>query len=228
MAAAIVMQTERGREWGLGFLPSNLMAVIENPVDDSFASEPIVPIDRRPLLVMAAGRLTYQKGFDLLIEAFASSKARHFGWILRICGAGEEITNLKKLAELADVSGVVELPGLCQDLRAELSSAQVFVLSSRSEGFPNVLLEAMASGCAVIAADCPSGPAEIVIQGVNGLLIKSGDSGALRDALDSLCARPILRQKLSSAAEQVRTRFSSFEVASKWLALFQRIADSND
>jgi GalNAc-alpha-(1->4)-GalNAc-alpha-(1->3)-diNAcBac-PP-undecaprenol alpha-1,4-N-acetyl-D-galactosaminyltransferase len=227
-AAAVVMQTDRGRDWAIGFLPSTKVSVIENPVDDSYATSPLVPTSQRPLRVIAAGRLVYQKGFDLLIKAFANSRARQLGWILRICGAGEELTNLRQLAGLSGVADRVEFPGLCPDLSKEFATAQVFVLSSRSEGFPNVLLEAMASGCAVIAADCASGPAEIITPGVNGVLVKPEKPAALREALDALCVSIRLREKLAETAVHVRTQFGADQVATKWLSLFQRLCDSRE
>ncbi|HOS28907.1 MAG TPA: glycosyltransferase, partial [Deltaproteobacteria bacterium] len=96
---------------------------------------------------------------------------------------------------------------------------------SRYEGFPNALLEAMACGCAVIAADCPSGPAEIIRHGVNGLLVPRENITALSTAMDRLMQDSNTRQRLSDQALKVKETFSQGEIMNRWNALIQKILD---
>ncbi|MFY9175634.1 MAG: glycosyltransferase, partial [Peptococcia bacterium] len=103
--------------------------------------------------------------------------------------------------------------------------ADLFVLPSRYEGFPNALLEAMACGCAVIAADCPSGPAEIIHDGVNGLLVPREDITALSAAMDRLMHDDSIRQRLSGQALKVKETFSQGEIMNRWDALIQKVLD---
>jgi glycosyltransferase involved in cell wall biosynthesis len=173
-------------------------------------------VDKGPRVLMAAGRLVHQKGFDLLIESFAALHHTHPDWELVIVGEGELREQLVQLADRHGVSGKVRLPGIVRDLKGVLSGAEIFVLSSRSEGFPNVLLEAMAAGRAVVAADCPTGPGEIIRNDENGLLIPAEDAAALIHALELLMSDATLRKRLGSNARNVSEAYSLDSVMRKW------------
>ena len=116
------------------------------------------------------------------------------------------------------------MPGVVQDPENWMASAAVFVLPSRYEGFPNVLLEAMAMGCAVIAADCDSGPREIVRNGVDGLLVPVEDVEALAGALNKLLEDANLRSRLSSAALSVRERYAKEPILKRWELLMGEVS----
>ena len=162
------------------------------------------------------GRLTRQKGFDVLLRAFARCHPQNLQWSLIILGEGEERGRLEALAVQLGIESAVRLPGYVPDASRLLRDGDLFVLSSRYEGFPNALLEAMACGLAVISTDCPSGPGEIVRHGVDGLLIPPEDVDALSIAMRQLIATPDDRKRLGSRAVEVVERFSLTSVMRSW------------
>ena len=129
--------------------------------------------------ILAAGRLTPQKGFDLLIEAFARLAAAHPDWRLRICGGGPEREELERLIDQHGLADVVSLTGRVKRLGEEMARASLFVLSSRFEGFPLILVEAMSKGLPVVSFDCPTGPREVIHDHRNGILVPPADIDAL-------------------------------------------------
>ncbi|PVR98801.1 hypothetical protein C4663_23105, partial [Salmonella enterica subsp. enterica serovar Give] len=133
-------------------------------------------------LIVALGRLVPQKGFDLLIDAFALVGPQLPEARLEIWGAGPEEARLRAQIARLGLADRVSLPGQTTHAADVLSSATVVALSSRVEGFPNVLLEAMALGRPVVALDCRYGPAEIIRHGVDGLLVTSREPHALAGA----------------------------------------------
>jgi len=143
-------------------------------------------------LVVAAGRLCRQKGFDLLLEAFGRIAREFPAARLIILGKGEERDPLRTLADSLGISARVDFPGWFPNPHAVISRASAFVLSSRYEGFPNALLEAMACGTPVVSTDCPSGPREI-LEDEAGLLVPTEDPEAMAEALRALLSDPLLR-----------------------------------
>lgn len=150
--------------------------------------------------ILAAGRLTRQKGFDMLIPAFAQVAARHGDWRLRICGEGRLREDLEALINQHGLAGAVTLAGQVEEMGTEMAAASIYVLSSRFEGFPLVLLEAMSKGMAVVGFDCPTGPADLIDQGRNGLLVPDGDVDALARQLLALVEDEELRRRCGAAA----------------------------
>jgi glycosyltransferase involved in cell wall biosynthesis len=193
-----------------------LIACLPNAVPASH----VPPSSDTAPVILAAGRLTRQKGFDRLVRAFAPVAARHPEWTLRICGGGPKGAALHRLVEELQLQGRVELPGRIGDMAAERSRASVFALSSRFEGLPMVLLEAMASGLAVVAFDCPTGPGDVIDHGRDGLLVAEGDVPALTDALIAVVEDAGLRRALGAAAAQKATAYAPATIAASWEALF--------
>jgi glycosyltransferase involved in cell wall biosynthesis len=211
-ASAIVVQTRSVVAWARTVVPLRKIWVIPNPARK--LHEPTRPRD--DTIVLAAGRLEKRKGFDVLLEAFAVSRLIQRGYRLVILGEGPERGALVSLAARLGIVSAVDMPGLESSPEEWMERASVFVLPSRYEGFPNVLVEAMAMGCAVIAADCPSGPNEIIRDGEDGLLVAPEDHMALSAALKRLLEDDALRQRLGRAAVAVRHRFSPEGVLDQW------------
>ena len=125
------------------------------------------------------GRFKYQKGFDMLVDAFAGVAERHPDWRLRIVGHGHLREPLQERIDALGLGDSVELAGPTDDVPGEMARASIYALSSRFEGFPLVLIEAMSKGMAIAAFDCPTGPAEIIDDHRNGLLVPALDTPAL-------------------------------------------------
>jgi glycosyltransferase involved in cell wall biosynthesis len=170
--------------------------------------------DRR--VVVAAGRLTPQKGFDLLIPAFADVVREHPGWQLRIHGAGPQRAELRQAILDHDLYNHVFLMGPTPDLGAALAQGSIFVLSSRFEGFGMVIVEAMSKGLAVVSFDCERGPAEIISNGEDGLLVPALDTNALAAAITALASDRERRAQLGAAAVQTARRYDREAIGARW------------
>lgn len=193
--------------------------VVPNAVDVP-APGPGVP--REPV-VLAAGRLAHQKGFDLLVEAWAPVARTHPGWRLVIHGRGGLEQALRAQVAEAGLSNRVLLPGFADDLPARMRSASVFALSSRFEGMPMVMLEAMASGLPIVAFDCPTGPRQLMRHEESGLLVQRGSVPGLSAALERLVADPALRGRLAAGGRHRVEDFSVPRVAARWEQLFAEL-----
>src|SRR5699024_364664 len=133
-------------------------------------------------VILAIGRLTYQKGFDILIEAFRKI-SKKYSMKLIILGEGEQRQELELLINKYALGDRISLQGFVDNPYRYMKRAAIFVLPSRWEGFPNVLVEAMACGVPVVATTCPGGSIEILENGKWGELVEPGDSDALVDAI---------------------------------------------
>ena len=188
--------------------------VIPNPVSVPFDAG-IARADGRKKTVMAMGRLVHQKGFDRLIAAFSMVATNHPGWSLTIWGEGNDRQKLERLRDRLDLKGRVALPGWTPDPFTEMREAGLFVMSSRYEGFPNVLCEAMACGVPVLSFDCP-GPRHIVRDGIDGVLVPSDDVNKLAEAMDRLMADQVERERLATNGIDVTKRFAKDKVMGMW------------
>lgn len=160
-------------------------------------------------IITAIGRLGSEKGFEHLIKAAALLKRSSIDCKLVIVGEGNERKNLEHLISELRLQDTVQLVGFQQNPYKFLSRSTVFVLSSLYEGFPNVLLEALSLGIPSVATRCPTGPDEIVTDGVNGILVPTADSQALADGIKRIMLDAALRKKFSEAG---KTRAEDFHV----------------
>lgn len=211
-ATSLVVMTERARARQPARVRKKTI-VIPNPVTPLPRAMPRPDAGCR---VVAVGRLDRQKGFDILIASFAQVVERVPDAVLTIYGEGPERSALEKqiselgLQETVHLSGVTQVPG------EWVSPGDVFALSSRFEGFANVVLEAMSSGMAVVSVDCPWGPSEIVQDGTTGLLVPMGSKEALATAITRVLTDPELRGSFCEAGPPSLDRFSTATVLAKW------------
>ncbi len=178
-------------------------------------------------VVVSAGRITRQKGFDRLIPAFAPVADKHPDWQLKIFGNRQDeavAADLDGLIAVHDKQRSITLAGFTSHLHREMAKASIYVMSSRYEGFPMVLLEAMACGLPVVSFDCPSGPADIIADGENGLLVRNGDVEALASAMNTLVENPEMRRSMGAAARVAVERYAPPAIAARWEELFQETA----
>ena len=222
-ARALVVQTDDVRRWAEHVTSPRKIHVIPNFIQIRKAYD--VPAEKSLGFrrIIGVGRLGFEKGFDSLIEAFALSGAASRGWRLTILGEGPERNALEELVERIGLSDAVDLPGSVADPTSWLRSSEIFVLSSRFEGFPNVLLEAMACGMPVIAFDCPSGPSTIVRHGVDGLLVPTGDTRALASTIRALIENPEERKRLARRAQEVIGRFEIDAIMNQWIQIIDKV-----
>lgn len=213
---AVAVLTRTDREDYRALLPHTPIVRIPNAIH----ALDRVPSRQENRLVVAAGRLVPQKGFDLLVPAFKQVVRRHPDWRLRIYGTGPKKAGLRALIEEHRLGDNVTLMGHNDRLHEELAQASLYVLSSRFEGLPMVMIEAMAHALPVVAFDCPTGPRDVITDGVDGLLVPPRDVDALAGALSRLIDDRELRRRMGEAAARTARDYAPGTVTPLWERLF--------
>ena len=216
--AKVVVLTSKDKEYFDSLLPIDKTIVIPNPAKIRCFSN----IQKIPQRIVAAGRLVEQKGFDTLIEAYKSVHCQYPEWKLYIFGDGPLRNSLQSQIEGANLKDVISLCGNTDNLAYELSISQFFVLSSRFEGFPMVLVEAAAQGLPCVSFDCPNGPADI-INNKNGILVKDQDIDSLITSIKYMIENPDQLKRMSIGAKQISQIYSETEICKKWEVLFEEL-----
>jgi glycosyltransferase involved in cell wall biosynthesis len=200
--------------------------VINNPIDVERirrqAAEPLAAEPSRPFVV-SVGRLQYQKGHDILLRAFAASAFRDSHDVVLV-GRGSEERRLRALAAELGIGARVRFESFVDNPWNWVARAELFVLPSRWEGFPNALGEALACDTAVLAADCRFGPGELIEHDANGWLVPPEDSQALAGALDRLLGDPALRARLAAGGRQRVEAFRLERIIPEYVRLFEEQA----
>jgi glycosyltransferase involved in cell wall biosynthesis len=229
LADGVVMLTSEGLDWLNDRIPSARGAVIPNPVSYPLAASkprlsPDLYIHAERYLLLAVGRLDRGKQFDLLLDAFRVLAQRYPFWDLVILGDGPERASLEKQVERLGLCGRAFLPGRVGNVGDWYTRAELYVMSSRFEGFPNTLAEAMAYGCAAVSYDCDTGPRDIIRHELDGLLVTPvGDVPALIMALDRLMGDDVERKRMSVQASSVQVRYSLPSIMTMWDRLFTEV-----
>jgi glycosyltransferase involved in cell wall biosynthesis len=174
-------------------------------------------------IIVAAGRLSRVKGFDMLIDAFARLASQHPSWRLHIYGSGKQRHRLDRRIADAGLPDQVALMGRSATLGQQMCKASIYVLSSRREGAPMVLLEAMSLGLPVIAFDCHTGPQEMITHGHDGVLVPPNDVTALAAAMAGLMNDPARRRALAENGRQTVQRYDLDKITPQWTKLLEEL-----
>ncbi len=214
-AVVLVNQTEAAASWFRSWMGSKI-SIVPNPVMEPMFQEGPAELELLPHALVAMGRLHPQKGFDTLLQAMAIVHAAAPELRLTVLGEGPLRSDLESLRNDLGLMDVVTFPGRVKRPHDVLKQAELFILSSVTEGFPNVLCEAMAVGLPVVSTNCPSGPNEIIESGQNGQLVPVGDAQAMAAAVLSLMDDDVARKEMGNSARHVVQRFSLPEVLRAW------------
>jgi len=188
----------------------------------SFYPEQIAAGDAKSAI--AVGRLVYEKGFDLLIEAWTCVYEKHPDWELHIYGDGNEKENLLRLIQNKQLGPVVKIHEPEKDIYNQYVKNSMFLFPSRYlEALPMVLIEAMSCGLPLIAFDSPCGPKDIVVDGENGFLIKFGDTKTLSDRIIQLIESDRLRKSMGIKAHEMSLNYSEEIIMKQWIKLFNEL-----
>ncbi|MGM9767300.1 MAG: glycosyltransferase family 4 protein [Candidatus Cryptobacteroides sp.] len=178
--------------------------------------------------IIAVGRLDYQKSFDRLIQAWelVQKTNKYHEWRLDIFGQGEWHDMLQRMIDEAGLQDTVHINTPTTHIGDEYAHSSMLVMSSHYEGFPMVMIEAMACGLPVVTFDYKCGPGDIIQDGVNGLLVKDGDIEGLADAMMRLMTDERLRRAMGCEARKVTDTYSEEVVMKKWLNLFNSLMET--
>lgn len=218
-AAAVAMQTEAAAEWARGWIPEEKIKVIPNPVNAAGQEAAVPEWMKNSKWVLSMGRLSHEKGFDLLVEAFAIVSEKHPDWKLLIMGEGPEQEKLLTLIDEKRLQGKVSVKKPVAGTNGIIAGASIYALCSRYEGFPNALCEAMAGGLPAVAFNCAAGPADIITDGIDGILVSPEDINALAGGIISLIEDESRINEIGSKAKEVSERFSSSKIINEWETL---------
>lgn len=226
-ATKIVMLTQLGAQWVEANILSAQASVIPNPItfplpDSSPSLNPANYLAHDRKFLMAVGRLAPEKQLDHLFRAFSSLATTNPDWDIVLVGEGPMFDELQTLVKTLRLERRVIFVGRAGNVGDWYSRADLYVLCSRFEGFPNSLAEAMTYGCAVISYDCDTGPRDIINPGIDGVLVPPGDEKALAAEISALMADDNRRARFAvAAAESVQKRFALSEILNKWDSVFQ-------
>lgn len=173
--------------------------------------------------VIAVGRYVYQKGFDLLLQAWSKIEKLYPDWQLAIFGDGDRTPYENQMKALGINDNSCHLNGPTSNIQQEYINSSIFVFSSRFEGFGMVLVEAMACGLPIVSFDCPCGPKDIIKDGEDGLLVENGNIDLLASSLSRLMNDETLRQSMSTTGQKNAQRFCIDHIATQWRLLFESL-----
>ena len=210
LADRLVVQSEEISNYFKPFVDERKTSIIPNPIK-------IVDFNKnkKEKIILTVGRIDANKNQEQIIRSF--SRLKQEGWKLIICGDGSLLSKLKELVISLNMNDAVEFKGIVKNIEKQYERASIFAFSSLSEGFPNVLLEAMNYGCACISTDCPTGPSILIKNNVNGFLIPLADENSYTNHLQNLIDDEKNRNLLVSNAKSGLENYSLNKVAEQWI-----------
>lgn len=212
----VVLTNEDALEWRKKL---NNVRVIYNSIE----YDKKISANLQNKLVVSIGRLEYQKGYDLLIPIWKKVAMKHPDWQLYIYGSGSQKSRLKQLIYELGLENSIFIKSPISDIKSVILNSSIYVLPSRFEGLPMVLLEAMSLGCPPVAFQCKCGPKDIIYDGVNGLLVNCFDLNRFSDCINYLIENPSCRLKLGYESKKRMESFSHELIGEKWLTLFNEL-----
>lgn len=191
-------------------------SILPNPIEVSCMCT------QESLRIVHAGRLNAQKDQETLLRAFALFHRTHSAYILDLYGDGEKREELQQVADALGIGQSVLFHGNSTEIHRDIKDAQMFVLSSRYEGFSNALLECMMMGMACISTNC-EGAREVIQNGINGLLVRIGDPEGLSCAMQQLADDPLLRKKIAQNGQDTAKRFQKEAALEEWMQMLAKL-----
>lgn len=204
----VVLTEEDSILWGK---PANITVI---PNASSFQTDKVSSLNSKN--VLAVGRLTHQKGFERLIEAWALIQYKYPEWRLTIVGDGEDRDKLQQQIVGLGIEGSVNLQPPTQDIESLYMNASFVAMSSRYEGLPMILIEAQCFGLPIVSFDCQCGPKDIVNDGIDGLLVPEGDVEGLAESMSRLMSDDELLKQMGKAAKVSSQRFEEQVIMEHW------------
>lgn len=205
------------------FLRDNQKFVIPNSL--SFMTD--LTADMTKKRIICVGRLNYQKGFDILIENGQKLRDKIPDWKIDIYGSGDEKDKLLKLIEKNNLNEFIEIHEPVKEIQEELLSSSLYLMTSRYEGLPMVLLEAKSCGLPIVAFDCPEGPADVIKNNEDGYMVPLYDVDALFEKVELLANNIEQRKQFSKKAKENSLEFSTENIAKKWNSILKILMENN-
>lgn len=215
-AKLVCLTNEDMKSWRQ--LKVNNVCVIPNMI----TIRPPKTIDYSSKRAIAVGRYSDQKGFDMLIKVWGRLSKKYSDWHLYIFG-NEDRSDYEKMAKEEKCHETCHCMPVTEDIATEYEKSSIFVMSSRYEGMPLALIEAMSSGLACVSYNCPNGPADIINDGIDGLLAKNGDIDDLEAKMEKLISNETLRQELGTTAKKNIKRYRPEAIMQQNMSLYKQI-----
>jgi glycosyltransferase involved in cell wall biosynthesis len=210
--AIVVLTQADANDWHRFLRPKAEIVRISNPL----ASKPLQSASLKVKKILALGRLEEQKRFDLLLDAFMLIAQEFPDWNLRIRGNGSKEEALRQKIQDLGLRHRVEILPVTPDVETEYLNASIYAMSSKFEGLPMTLIEAMSYGLPCVSFDCPNGPSEIIADGKNGFIVPYGDTKALAKRLSSIMADEALKTTLGAQARASVEKFAIHPILVEW------------
>ena len=210
LADRLVVQSEEISNYFKSIIDERKISIIPNPIKIVDSNK-----NTKEKIILTVGRVDANKNQEQIIKSF--SKVKQEEWKLIICGDGTLLSKLKELVIALNINDAVEFKGIVKNIEKQYERASIFAFSSLSEGFPNVLLEAMNYGCACISTDCPTGPSILIKNNVNGFLIPLADENSYTNHLQNLIDEEKTRNIFVSNAKSSLENYALNKVADQWI-----------